>query len=167
MENVPVSHGTVKSVVLSTAKLYHVTLNTSQAQNCSETKCYADKVFEFYGDRCQASVACQTLSGNPCGDYELTAVFPTKMASLCFEDELHSGNLTYDAKNGRSRRRLRGQYGNNQLRLDTWYSSKATFEASCYLWCTEDGYLPVKLPHDAPSGLDDTVLAAVSVTLLY
>ncbi len=55
METVTLGKQKMDPITLSTAKVYHVLLNSEQVDDCGGNKCYGSQVFEFYGLECQVS----------------------------------------------------------------------------------------------------------------
>ena len=94
---------------------------------------------------CKSRLICNSLLGNPCGDYGLEVSSSSAQASkVCHRGEIVEGKLSY----------------NQLLKLRLWYAQGAEFQLSCYLWCTDDGELPSEV--DDVEIETDLIVAIVS-----
>ena len=82
-------------------------------------------------------MTCSVLSGNPCGDQELTLAFKSTDPDqepardvVCHPRSFLQRNMT--------------EHREESIDLGFWYSNHSLpFEVSCFLWFTEDGRLPL------------------------
>lgn len=92
---------------------------------------------------------CGLLSGNPCGDYELSlGQQGNQTHSICYDGSLYSSNLHFM----------------ETLELSLWRTPRADFKLSCFMWCTDHGQLPQKNNNGASTGIGNTILELVKTT---
>ena len=80
----------------------------------------------LWEQECQSSFVCETMTGNPCGDYGVKLAHRSSNQSVCHAGHKYHGILKY----------------NEVLNISVWHTDDAKFEASCFLWRTENGDLP-------------------------
>ena len=136
-------------IITSVAKVYHIRLTSDALGECNETKCYTRQTFGYFGaSSCRGNLICSTLTGNPCGDYQLSSRFHDESQNVCYEGVLYTGDLQDD----------------QDFELSFWRTEEAVFEMSCFFWCTSQGDLPQRRS-DNISESGDTILQVVRVSL--
>ncbi|TRY78589.1 hypothetical protein TCAL_04995 [Tigriopus californicus] len=128
--------GNVSNVIIPLAPNYIYQVNANSLEinhNSNDTqKNITSLSFGWLWPKtCQARFACQTLNGNPCGDYGLKIFTSNQNHSVCQAGDKFKDQLDF----------------NEILQLRLWYMSEAQFDFKCFLWCTENG----QLPEDKPS----------------
>ena len=118
---------TTTEIILSKRLLYHFQANSTGNIKFREASNYQAKL-KWVGDgTCQARFVCAVLAGNPNGDYGLSIGedqgVPVKYPSQSINQSIGSGQ---------------------SFVLNLWHSSSPKMDLSCYMYCTEDGELPVR-----------------------
>ena len=96
----------------------------------------------LWEQECQSSFVCETMSGNPCGDYGLKLAYREQNQSVCHAGQKYHGSLEF----------------NEVLDISVWHTDGAKFEASCFFWCTEDGELPADITQ---TSVDQDLITAI------
>lgn len=99
-------------------------------QLCEEDHNSCRKQFQFRwlrDEECLASVVCPEMTGNVCGEYYLSVEVNNTWSWICDKNEVVQKVL----------RR------NEDISLWVKHNADATFGVNCFLWCTENGVVPV------------------------
>lgn len=115
-----------KSCGVSPAKIYQITGSSSSFGACdSNDQCQlSHELINYRPKPCQLRVFCAKLKGHPCGNYGLATRIGENETEICHTGVFSSNELNQGDK----------------VTLNLWYTKNATFDFSCYAWCTQDGH---------------------------
>lgn len=128
-------------VAISSAVMYNLSLGNIDTTD--NAKAPATILFEWLGDgSCSGAAICPALGGNVCGDFGLTLSKPWPQTRVC----QRARNYAFTLESGES------------LSVGLWFEAGSFVLFQCYLYCTEDGTLPL-----IPKGtkIEDDVIAEV------
>jgi hypothetical protein len=123
------------NITTSPYHVYHLTSPKFGSSACKTNECHLKTTFHWKRySICQAKLICTQLSDNVCGDYGLSmnSLDPgTNLSAeqpICFANSVFESNLNPKG---------------SVIELDLWFDSEATFNASCYFWCSpNNGSVP-------------------------
>ncbi len=119
-------------VNLSPVTIYELNRKSEEVLECQEPVCSTQWNFRWLGDGlCHATVLCPVLGETAlvCAKFGMTVSFAEqKDHRICQEgamkdDELASGE---------------------SFSIRLWYTSQSDFDVNCFVWCTDDGSLPIR-----------------------
>ena len=96
----------------------------------------------LWQQKCISSVVCETMTGNPCGDFGIQLDYRSQDQSICHAGHKYHGSLEF----------------NDVLSISVWHTANAKFQASCFLWCTEDGKMPENVQQ---TPVDEALITAI------
>ena len=77
-------------------------------------------------DVCQFNFGCIRIAGNVCGDFGISLTHGKSEATVCYERQVVQAQLMTS----------------DDIQLTVWHSSQATFNLTCYAWCSDTENLP-------------------------
>ena len=122
--------------------MYHFRVNASSSESVpacpGKQHCYLEHRIKSYS-ACKLAAICSTLGGDSCADYgvEIDVGDDSKgPIKICDERILAEKDLG----------------ANEDGRVRVWYTGEWHSDVSCYVWCTEDGEIPVRPKADSLGG---------------
>ena len=106
---------------------HYTQLKKGNAHNCNVGLCSSKKTLRWLGNgKCHFTFACTVVDGNSCGDFGIMIKRTEEEEPICYRNEVKQGVLNkFD-----------------EIQVSIWFSQKASFNSTCFTWCTETGMIP-------------------------